>query len=101
MVELLAENYKDETINIKKVLESVLSYAYLDGRLIFKIKVHDIGDQQNICSICGAKTSIVAKEGVGFAPHGFTNRTVVSIKNTERKICKDLFSRSHATKVNL
>lgn len=44
LVELLAENYKDETINIKKVLESVLSYAYLDGRLIFKIKVHDIGD---------------------------------------------------------
>ena len=90
LVELLIENYKDEAINIKKVLESVLSYAYLDGIPVFKIKVHDIGDKQNICSICGAETSIVAKEGVafGFAPRGFTNRTVVSIKNTERKICE-------------
>ena len=90
LVELLIENYKDEAINIKKVLESVLSYAYLDGIPVFKIKVYDIGDKQNICSICGAETSIVAKEGVafGFAPRGFTNRTVVSIKNTERKICE-------------
>jgi len=90
LVELLTENYKEETIDIKEVLKAVLSYAYLDNSPIFGIKAQDIGDKQSICSICGAETNIVAKEGVafGFAPRGFTNRTVVSLKNTERKICK-------------
>jgi len=90
LVELLTENYKEETVDIKEVLKAVLSYAYLDNNPIFGIKAQDIGDKQSICSICGAETNIVAKEAVafGFAPRGFTNRTVVSIKNTERKICK-------------
>jgi len=90
LVDLLTENYKEETINIKEVFIAVLSYAYLDNTPIFEIKIQEVGDKQNMCSICGAETNIVAKEGVafGFAPRGFTNRTVVSIKNIERKICK-------------
>ncbi len=90
LVELLTENYKEETINIEEVLKTVLSYAYLDNTPIFRIKIQEVGDKQHICSICGAETNIVAKEGVafGFAPRGFTNRTVVSIKNFERKICQ-------------
>ena len=90
LVELLTENYKEETINIKEVLKAVLSYAYLGNSPIFGITIQDVGDKQNICSICGAEANIVAKEGIafGFAPRGFTNRTVVSIKNIERKICK-------------
>ncbi len=90
LVELLVENYKEETININEVLKTVVSYAYLDNSPIFGIKIQNVGDKQNICSICGAEAGIMAKEGVafGFAPRGFTNRTIVSIKNTERKICQ-------------
>ncbi|RLI78045.1 hypothetical protein DRP05_08375, partial [Archaeoglobales archaeon] len=89
-VKMVKEEYKNSKIDIKELFRTVLAYAYLDNKPIFEIKVHDIGDKQNICSICGAETSIVAKEGVafGFAPRGFTNRTVVSIKNTERKTCE-------------
>lgn len=90
LVELLVENYKEETIDIGRVLKAVVSYAYLDNSPIFGIKLQDVGDKQNICSICGTETNTVAKEGVafGFTPRGFTNRTIVSIKNTERKICQ-------------
>jgi CRISPR-associated protein Csc3 len=92
LVQLLTENYKKEAINIRDIFRSILSIAYLDNRPIpnFEIKTQEIGDKQNICSICGAETNTEAKEGVtfGFAPRGFTNRTVVSTKNTKRKICK-------------
>jgi len=95
LVELLIENYKEEAINIKEVVKTVLSYAYLDNSPVFEIKVQDIGDKQNICSICGAKANIAVKEGIafGFSSCGFTNRVVVSIKSnpskgTGRKICK-------------
>jgi len=91
LVDLLTENYKDETIDIKEVFKTVLGYACLDGKPVFEIRIQDVGDKQQICSICGAETNIVAKEGVafGFTARGFTNRTVVSTKNTERKICKN------------
>ena len=90
LVELLIKNYKEEAIDIKEVLKTVLSYAYLDNGPIFGIKAQDIGNKQNICSICGAETNIVARQGVafGFKARGFTNRAVVSIKNTERRICE-------------
>ncbi len=90
LVKLITENYRNEIININEVLKSILSYAYIDDQPIFPIEVQDLGDKHNICSICGAKTTTVAREGVsvGFSPRGFTNRTVVSLRNTERKICK-------------
>ena len=89
-VKMVKEEYKNSKIDINELFRTVLAYAYLDGNPIFGIKIQDVGDKQNICSICGAETNIVAKEGVafGFTPRGFTNRTVVSLKNTERKICK-------------
>jgi len=90
LVNLLIENYKEERIDIREIFKTVLSYAYLNNSPIFEIKAQSIGDKQNICSICGAETKIKALENVsfGFSPRGFTNRTVVSLENFERKICE-------------
>jgi len=87
---MIEEEYKNSKIDLNRLFRTVLSYAYLDGKPIFEIKTQDIGDKQNICSICGAEANIKALDNVafGFAPRGFTNRTVVSIKNIERKICE-------------
>ena len=90
LMTLLNENYSGpEKVNLKGIINELLEYAYLNGKKIGDIKFADIGSKKNMCSLCGRETETVAIENLcfGFKPRGFTNRTVVSLSNTQKNIC--------------
>jgi CRISPR-associated protein Csc3 len=90
LITLLNENYGgSERANLKEIINELLGYAYLNGKKIKDIKFGDIGSKKNMCSLCGRETKTVAIANLcfGFKPRGFTNRTVVSLSNTQKNIC--------------
>ncbi|ACX71880.1 hypothetical protein Metvu_0007 [Methanocaldococcus vulcanius M7] len=90
LITLLNENYGgSERANLKEIINELLGYAYLNGKKIKDIKFEDIGSKKNMCSLCGRETKTVAIANLcfGFKPRGFTNRTVVSLGNTQKNIC--------------
>ncbi|AEF95766.1 hypothetical protein [Methanotorris igneus] len=90
LITLLNENYGgSEKADLKEIIDELLGYAYLNGKKIRGIKFGDIGSKKNMCSLCGKETKTVAIANLcfGFKPRGFTNRTIVSLSNTQKNIC--------------
>ncbi|MDF2954495.1 MAG: hypothetical protein OD815_000111 [Candidatus Alkanophagales archaeon MCA70_species_2] len=88
--ELLEKNYEGEQVSFRKVFREVLNFAYIDGEpLLSRLEPRSLADKRNMCCLCGGEAGVAARDDVafGFSPRGFTNRTVVSIKNWEKRIC--------------
>ena len=86
LIILITERYRNERINLEEIIWELLQYSNLRKNVSLN---YEIGSKKDICALCGKKAVITATENLcfGFSSQGFTNRTVVSLKNEKKQIC--------------